>query len=165
MPTTFVPSTTGNPEILCKRVSAKTSRTVMCGWMVTGSLTTPDSKRLTRETWIACISAVMFLWIMPMPPSCASAMASGASVTVSIAADTTGMLRRIVRVNCVARLTSRGSTLECAGTNKTSSNVSAFCNKRMVNIPCFQNKIIPTCRTPDNQETCFVRRYRLIEWG
>ena len=35
--------------------------------------------------------------MMPMPPSRASAIASRASVTVSIAAETTGMLSSIVR--------------------------------------------------------------------
>ncbi len=54
----------------------------------------------------------MFLWIMPIPPSWAKAMASRDSVTVSIAADTNGMLRLIVRVNWVLRLTSLGSTVE-----------------------------------------------------
>ena len=34
----------------------------------------------------------MFLWMMPMPPSCAMAIARRASVTVSMAADTSGML-------------------------------------------------------------------------
>ena len=37
----------------------------------------------------------------PMPPACAMAMAIRASVTVSIAADTSGMLRAISRVKRV----------------------------------------------------------------
>ena len=80
--------------------------------MVIGSFTTPDSKRFTRATWAACFMAVMFLWMKPKPPSCAKAMASGASVTVSMAADSSGMLSCMLRVSCVARETSRGSTLE-----------------------------------------------------
>src|SRR5580698_1079807 len=50
-----------------------------------------------------------------MPPSCAMVMASRASVTVSMAAETTGKLTR----------TSRGRTSEYAGTSSTSSKVSA----------------------------------------
>jgi hypothetical protein len=53
------------------------------------------------------------------------------SVTVSIAADTSGMFRLILRVRRVARLTSRGRTVECAGTRRTSSNVRAFWMTRM----------------------------------
>ena len=34
----------------------------------------------------------MFLWMTPKPPSCAMAMARRPSVTVSIAAETSGML-------------------------------------------------------------------------
>ena len=53
-------------------------------------------------------SMVMFLWTMPMPPSCAMVMARRASVTVSMAADTSGRLSRMSRVRCVPRSTSRG---------------------------------------------------------
>ena len=60
---------------------------------------------------------------MPMPPSRASAIASRASVTVSIAAETTGMLSSIVRVSRVRVETSFGSTRDSAGTSSTSSNV------------------------------------------
>ena len=61
--------------------------------------------------------------MMPMPPSPASAIASAASVTVSIGADSSGMFRRMC---CVRRLevsTSRGTTEERAGTSSTSSKV------------------------------------------
>jgi len=112
IPTILPLSTTGIPEILWVRLSSSTSRTVMWLWIVIGSFTTPDSKRLTRATCAACFMAVMFLWIKPRPPSCANAIASGASVTVSIAADNSGMLSWMLRESCVARDTSRGSTLE-----------------------------------------------------
>ena len=69
----------------------------------------------------------------------ASAMASGASVTVSMAAEISGMLRRMLRVSCVARLTSRGSTLDWAGTSNTSSNVNAFCSRRIDIFPAKAN--------------------------
>jgi len=48
--------------------------------------------------------------MMPIPPSCASAIASAASVTVSMAAETMGMLRPMVRVRRVEVSTSRGTT-------------------------------------------------------
>ena len=59
--------------------------------MVIGSFTTPLSKRLTFATSAACALGDMFLWTMPMPPSWAMAIARRASVTVSIAADSSGM--------------------------------------------------------------------------
>ena len=62
-----------------------------------GSLTTPLSKRLTFATSAACLAGDMFLWTMPSPPSCAMAIARRASVTVSIAADSSGMLSAIER--------------------------------------------------------------------
>jgi hypothetical protein len=102
MPTTLPPSITGRPEMRLLRVMSSTWRTVICGATVIGSLTTPDSKRLTAATWAACISAFMFLWMMPMPPSCARAIARRASVTVSMAADRRGRFRVMLRVNCVA---------------------------------------------------------------
>ena len=45
----------------------------------------------------------MFLWMMPMPPSWAMVIARRASVTVSMAAETTGRLRRMSRVSRLAR--------------------------------------------------------------
>src|SRR5271170_4041766 len=63
--------------------------------------------------------------MMPMPPSWAMVIARRASVTVSMAADTTGRLTRISRVSWLASETSRGRTSEYAGTSNTSSKVSA----------------------------------------
>ena len=40
----------------------------------------------------------MLLWMTPMPPSCAMAMAVRDSVTVSMAELSSGMLRRRLRV-------------------------------------------------------------------
>ena len=58
-----------------------------------------------------------------MPPSRASAIARRASVTVSIAAETIGMLSSIERVSRVRVETSFGSTCDSAGTSSTSSKV------------------------------------------
>ena len=60
----------------------------------------------------------------PMPPSCAMAIAVRDSVTVSIAALMSGMLRRIWRVSCVLQSASRGRKSDSAGTSSTSSKVS-----------------------------------------
>src|SRR5665811_936098 len=88
----------------------------MVGGTVIGSLTTPLSKRLTFATSAAWALGGMFLCTMPMPPSCAMAMARRASVTVSIAADSSGMFSVMLGVRRVWRLTSRGTTVEWAGT-------------------------------------------------
>ena len=54
----------------------------------------------------------MFLWMMPIPPACAMPIASRASVTVSMAEDTKGMLSAISRVSGEESSASRGSTSE-----------------------------------------------------
>ena len=61
----------------------------------------------------------------PMPPSRAMRIAVAASVTVSIADDTSGMRSGIAGVSRVLTSTSRGMTSLYPGTSKTSSNVSA----------------------------------------
>ena len=50
----------------------------------------------------------MFLCSTPMPPARAMAIAMSASVTVSMAAETSGMLSEMLRVKRVAVETSRG---------------------------------------------------------
>ena len=84
--------TTGTPEMLCAWVRASTSRMVVSGPTVIGSRMTPASNFLTLATSAACCSRLRFLWMMPMPPSWAMAMARRASVTVSMAADRIGSL-------------------------------------------------------------------------
>ena len=71
------------------------------GESVIGSTIMPLSDRFTRSTSEACSSIDRFLWMTPRPPCCAIAIASRDSVTVSIAALTSGTLRRIRRVSCV----------------------------------------------------------------
>src|SRR5450759_1854585 len=58
-----------------------------------------------------------------MPPCCASAIAKCDSVTVSMAAETIGMLREISRVRQVRVSTSAGTTSLWAGSRRTSSKV------------------------------------------
>ena len=126
MPTS-VPSglVTGMPEMRCRSINRYASDSGASGVMVTGFTTMPDSNFFTRRTCSACASSSMFLWMVPMPPCCAIAIARAASVTVSIAADISGMPRPISRVSRVRVSTSFGSTSEAAGSSNTSSNVRA----------------------------------------
>ena len=84
---------------------------------------TPLAERLTLATSRAWTSGGRFLWMIPMPPWAASAMASADSVTVSIGAETRGMLRRMLRVRRVEVSASAGMTPERRGMSSTSSNV------------------------------------------
>src|SRR5687767_487975 len=65
-----------------------------------------------------------------MPPACAMAMASLASVTVSMADDRMGMCSEIVRVTRVLTSTVLGRTSEAAGRISTSSKVSPSSTSR-----------------------------------
>ena len=85
----------------------------------------PLSDRLTRSTSAACRSIDMFLCRTPIPPARAMAIAISDSVTVSIAAETSGTFSLISRVKREAVLTSRGCTNEWRGDSRTSSKVSA----------------------------------------
>ena len=69
------------------------------GETVIGSLMTPLSNFLTRWTSAACCAGVRFLWMMPMPPSWARVIASRDSVTVSMAADSSGIFSSMSRVS------------------------------------------------------------------
>ena len=57
----------------------------------------PLSDRFTRSTSAACRSIDMFLCSTPMPPARAMAIAISDSVTVSIAAETSGIRSSIPR--------------------------------------------------------------------
>ncbi len=66
-----------------------------------GSTIMPLSDRFTRSTSDACSSIDRFLWMTPSPPCCAIAIASRDSVTVSMAALTSGTFSRMWRVSRV----------------------------------------------------------------
>jgi hypothetical protein len=106
-------------------------RTVISGVTVIGSRNTPDSNRFDLGHLGGLRLGSRFLWTIPIPPSCAIAIARRASVTVSIAADTSGMFSSSFRVRRVFRETSLGRTREWAGRSRTSSKVSAFWIIRM----------------------------------
>src|SRR5437867_3637385 len=59
----------------------------------------------------------------PRPPCWAMAMANRASVTVSMAAEMTGMLSRMSRVRRVETSTKLGWSSDLAGRRRTASNV------------------------------------------
>ena len=89
--------------------------------VVTGSEIIPDSLRLTRSTIAAWSATDRLRWRMPSPPSRAIAIAIRASVTVSIAEDTSGtatVIRRVTRLEVSASL---GITSVCPGRSSTSS--------------------------------------------
>src|SRR4051794_7523034 len=95
------------------------------GRMVTGSTIIPASLRFTRSTSSACASTGRFLWMMPIPPSWARAMARRDSVTVSMAAERIGMFISIPRQTRVRSSAWFGWTSEKPGTSETSSKVRA----------------------------------------
>ena len=114
-------STTGRPEMRYCAHSASTSSIVASGVVVIGSVIMPDSLRLTRSTIDACSAIERLRWMMPRPPSRAMAIARRASVTVSIAADSSGVatvMRRVTREDVSASL---GMTSVGPGRSRTSS--------------------------------------------
>src|SRR4029079_2492459 len=84
----------------------------------------PASDRLTRSTCAAWSSIDRLRWRIPTPPWRAIAIAIRASVTVSIADDTSGTRIRRLRVSWVEVSTWLGLTSDSAGRRRTSSNVS-----------------------------------------
>ena len=118
-------STTGTPEMRWRFIRWSTSASVLSGVTVTGFTTMPDSYFLTLRTSPAWSAGSIFLCRTPMPPAWAMAMASLCSVTVSIAAETSGMPSRIDRVSRVPVSASAGSISERPGCSRTSSKVRA----------------------------------------
>ena len=85
----------------------------------------PDSNFLTWRTCAAWASGSRLRWMTPRPPACAMAIASLASVTVSMAEAMIGILSEISRVMRVRISASDGSTSDNPGVSRTSSKVSA----------------------------------------
>ena len=124
MPISFPLSQMGTPEMRYLAISSSASARVWPGASQKGLVMTPFSLRLTISTCSACWLIDMFLWMTPMPPSRAMAMAMRYSVTVSIAELISGIFSRIFFVRLVCRSTSAGSTSLAAGISSTSSKVS-----------------------------------------
>ena len=88
------------------------SRTFMSGVTVTGSMTMPNSWRLTRATSFGLVIGRQILVDDPYPAFLRHGDGLRASVTVSMAADTSGMFRVMLRVRRVVSEVSRGNTSE-----------------------------------------------------
>ena len=89
--------------------------------MVTGLGIMPVWVRFTRSTCRAWSSMDRLRCSTPMPPSRAIAIAMRDSVTVSIAADSSGTSTSISRVNRDRVITSDGTTSVSPGSSRTSS--------------------------------------------
>ena len=124
-PSLLPSSVIGTPEIRYFFINSSASKIRLLGERVIGLTIMPLSDRFTRSTSDACSSTVRFLWMMPMPPCWAIAIASRDSVTVSMAALSRGTLTLMFRVTRELTSTALGNTCECRGTSSTSSNVSA----------------------------------------
>ena len=124
IPTSFLSSSViGTPEILNLPISSLASCNVLSGCKKNGSVITPFSDLFTLSTSSACCSTDIFLWIIPIPPCLAIAIAILCSVTVSIPALIKGILSLIFFVRLVVKSIILGVTSEYCGTNNTSSNV------------------------------------------
>ncbi len=123
IPTNLPFSVIGTPEIRNLRMRFSASSNVCSGERKNGSVITPFSERFTLSTSSACDSIDIFLWIIPIPPCLAIAIAMRCSVTVSIPALIIGMFSVTDLVRCVVKSIIFGVTSEYAGTNNTSSNV------------------------------------------
>ena len=91
---------------------------------MTGLFTMPASERFTRSTCAACSSIGRLRWRTPTPPWRAIAMAIRASVTVSMALETSGSWTEMFLDTRDEVSTSLGTTSDSAGTRRTSSKVS-----------------------------------------
>jgi hypothetical protein len=89
--------------------------------VVTGCETIPASERFTRSTCCACSSIDRLRCSTPRPPWRAIAIAIRASVTVSIAADSSGTCTRILRETSEEVSASVGLTSVSPGRSRTSS--------------------------------------------
>jgi len=69
IPTSFPSRVTGSPEIRYFFITSRASMTRWSGSTVIGSEIMPLSDSLTRSTSVACSSAVLFRWMIPIPPS------------------------------------------------------------------------------------------------
>src|SRR3954447_13032984 len=97
---------------------------VSSGEQVIGCVTMPASDRFTMSTCAAWSSTERLRCSTPTPPCRAIAIAIRASVTVSIALDSSGVCSRRLRDSRLEVSTSLGMTSEAAGCSSTSSKVS-----------------------------------------
>jgi hypothetical protein len=98
---------------------------VASGPQVTGLVIIPASDRFTMSTWWAWSSIDRLRCSTPTPPCRAMATAILASVTVSMAEESSGTRKLIRLVSLAVVSASLGISCECAGNSSTSSKVSA----------------------------------------
>ena len=121
----LVPSrVTGNPETFCSSISVSALDTLSSGLRVIGSLMTPFSLLLTFATSRAWTEGERVLWMIPIPPSWAKAMAKADSLTVSMGADTSGIFKGMLRLRRVEVSALSGVTSLYSGISRTSSKVT-----------------------------------------
>lgn len=97
------------------------SPSVASGWTVIGSVTMPDSERLTRSTWLAWSAMERLRCSTPTPPWRAIAMAMRASVTLSMAAESSGTFTRTLREMREEVSICSGAMSDAPGSSRTSS--------------------------------------------
>ena len=124
------------PDILFFNIKSKASFNFLSFEIVTGLTTIPDSNFFTFLTSSICSSIFIFLWIEPMPPDWAIAIAIWDSVTVSIAAEIIGISKLTDLVNNVLVFTFFGKIEDDVGFNNTSSKVRESC----IFLPIYNNK-------------------------
>mmetsp|Transcript_74333 Transcript_74333/g.187936 ORF Transcript_74333/g.187936 Transcript_74333/m.187936 type:complete len:298 (-) Transcript_74333:299-1192(-) len=109
-PTSFDPilpsSVTGKPVKPCLRRKSSSSDRVMVGRMQIGSVMKPFLNFFTCMTSWTWASTVKFVWMTPMPPCKAIAMAILCSVTVSMGLDTMGVFNAMPLLNRESKQTS-----------------------------------------------------------
>ncbi len=114
-------SVTGTPLMRKRPHSSSASRSVASGRMVIGSVTMPDSDRLTWSTWSAWSSIERLRCSTPTPPCRAMAIAMRASVTLSIAAEISGTFTFTLRETYEEVSMSCGAMSDSPGSSSTSS--------------------------------------------
>ena len=112
IPTSLRPSVIGTPDIRNFAINASASASVCSGDRENGSVMTPFSDLFTLSTSSACASIDIFLWMIPIPPCLAMAIAMRCSVTVSMPALIIGIFSLIFFVSHVVKSTSLGTTCE-----------------------------------------------------
>mmetsp|Transcript_4665 Transcript_4665/g.13029 ORF Transcript_4665/g.13029 Transcript_4665/m.13029 type:complete len:298 (+) Transcript_4665:120-1013(+) len=114
-------SVTGKPVKPQRRRRSSNSTRFIVGLMQIGSRMKPLLYFFTFMTSFACASMLMLLWITPMPPWRAIAMAIRCSVTVSMGLETIGVCNAIFLVNIDAKPTSCTPKVMCPGSRMRSS--------------------------------------------
>ena len=119
-------SSTGKPLNFSpmRRFSARRKEMSSSAWKQIGLAMSPLRWFFTFATCAAWSSSSRFLWMQPMPPESAIAIAIGASVTVSIAAEMNGVFIFVREVSLVSSEVSSGRKSAYCVTSVTSSYVS-----------------------------------------